>query len=351
MSSGNSSISAVSSNNGNAGGSLKRVSQFSYIRSVACFAIVLIHCINSARVYQADNLTDAETTFAQAACAALMWAVPCFLMVTGALLLDRDRVIPASKLFGKYIRRMLTALIIFTAVFTIMKHYGASPEELAHAFLDGLLYNHCMAYLWYLYLMIVLYLLMPVYKAVVNRVSDKALWALAALLLVVCSLLPMASYQGVDAVLKIPTQIVYGVYPLLGFLLYRHRMDRRIAAVLAVICTIALPLITYLMAPLGIDASGLTGYNSPVVVLQSAAVYSLMLGIKRPAGELILDFDRCSFGIYLIHMIFVRLLMRNYGFDPFALGPASFFALAIIIFYASFMVTDLLKKLRIFSFL
>jgi len=141
------------------------------------------------------------------------------------------------------------------------------------------------------------------------------------------------------------------VYPLLGFLLYRHRMDARIAAVLALICTAALPLITYMLASLDIDSSGFTGYNSPIVVLQSAAILSLMLHIRRPAGEMILDFDRCSFGIYLIHMIFVRLVMKNYGFDPFALGPFSFFVLAVIIFYASYMVTDLLKKFRIFSFL
>ena len=337
--------------NSHLGGSQKRVSQFSYIKAISCFAIVLIHCINSARVYHADNISAADTLFAHAACSALMWAVPCFLMVTGALLLNRERVIPLSKLSGKYIRRMITALIIFTAVFTLMKHYGASSEELVHAFIDGLLHNHCMVYLWYIYLMIVLYLMMPFYKAIVNRASDRALWVITAVLLIICSLLPMASYAGVDAVLKIPTQIVYGVYPLLGFLLHRHRMDARIAAVLAVVCTIALPLITCVLTPLEIDASGFSGYNSPIVVLQSAALYSLMLSIKRPAGELILDFDRCSFGIYLIHMIFVRLIMRNWGFDPFALGAASIFVLAVIIFYASFIMTDLLKKLRIFSFL
>ena len=351
MSSDNISTTETSMNNSHPGDSAKRVSQFSYIKAISCFAIVLIHCINSARVYHADNLSAEDTLFAHAACSALMWAVPCFLMVTGALLLNRERVIPLSKLFGKYIRRMLTALIIFTAVFTLMKNYGASAEELAHAFIDGLLYNHCMAYLWYIYLMIVLYLLMPFYKAVVNRASDGALWVITALLLVVCSLLPIASYLGVDAALKIPTQIVYGVYPLLGFLLYRHKMNAKVAAVLALICTVALPLITYLLAPLGIDASGFSGYNSPIVVLQSAALYSLMLSIRRPAGEMVSDFDRCSFGIYLIHMIFVRLIMRNWGFDPFALGAASIFVLAVIIFYASFIMTDLLKKLRIFSFL
>ena len=39
-------------------GSKERVSQFSYIKTAACFAIVLLHCYNSARVYHAETLTD-----------------------------------------------------------------------------------------------------------------------------------------------------------------------------------------------------------------------------------------------------------------------------------------------------
>ena len=97
-------------------GSNERVSQFSYIKAAACFAIVLLHCFNNARVYHAEVLTDGQITTAFAACASLMWAVPCFLMVTGALLLDRERVIPPAKLFGKYIKRMLIALVVTVLV-------------------------------------------------------------------------------------------------------------------------------------------------------------------------------------------------------------------------------------------
>ena len=350
MSSGNIQVNASNVNNGlRASGN--RVSQFSYIRVIACFAIVLLHCVNSARVYHADAISAAETTAAHAACAALMWAVPCFLMVTGALLLDRERVIPASKLFGKYIRRVATALIVFTLIFTFIKRGSTSLEGFGKEFLDGLLHNHCMAYLWYLYLMIVLYLLMPLFKLVVNHLTDKQLGWLAAVLLVICSALPLASYLGYDEVLRIPTQIVYGVYPLLGFLLYRHKMDARLAAALFVICTIALPLMTHTLLQTDIDPSGLTAYNSPAVVLQSMAAFSLMLSIKRPAKGLIEDLDRCTFGVYLIHMIFIRLLMREYGFDPFDLGAVCFVELAIVFFFISASITYVLKKIRIFDFL
>ena len=328
-----------------------RISQFSYIKAAACFAVVLLHCFNNARVYHADAISAGQTTAAYAACSALMWAVPAFLMVTGALLLDRDRVIPLSKLFGKYFARMLTALVIFTAIFTVIKHDPAAGTGIGQEFIEGLLHNHCMAYLWYLYLMLALYLLMPLFKMLVDRLSDRQLWIAVSIVLVICSVLPLAGYLGIDAALHIPTWLVYGVYLFLGFLLYRQRMDWQIAALFFVLCTAVLPFITVMLAPTDIDPAGLTSYNSPLVVLQSASFFSLMLAIKRPANDIINSIDRCSFGIYLIHMIFVRLTMKEMGFDPFDYGAPGFILAAAVYFAASFAITFVLKKSRLFSFL
>lgn len=328
-----------------------RITQFPYIKNAACFAIVLLHCYNNARIYHADVISAGQETAAYAVCSALMWAVPSFLMITGALLLDRDRVIPSSKLFGKYIARMLTALVVFTAIFTFIKHDPASGTGIGQEFMEGILHNHCMSYLWYLYMMLALYLLMPLFKMLVNRMSDRQLGIAVGCVLVICSLMPLAGYFGVEAAMYIPTWIVYGAYLFLGFLLYRHRMDWRIAAVLFAVCTAVLPYITVKLAPTDIDPLGLTAYNSPIVVLQSACFFSMMLAIKRGADGIISRVDCCTFGIYLIHMIFVRLSMKELGFNPFDYGAAGFLAAAAVFFAASFAITYVLKKSRVFSFL
>ena len=328
-----------------------RIDQFSYMKAAACFAVVLLHCFNNARVYHADVISDGQAVTAYAVCSAMMWAVPSFLMITGALLLDRDRVIPPKKLFGKYFVRMLTALVAFTAIFTVIKHDSSAGSSIWQEFADGLLRNHCMAYLWYLYLMLALYLLMPLFKIMVNRLSDRQLGIVTAIMLVICSLLPIAGYFGVSAAQSIPTWIVYGAYMLLGFLLYRHRLDWRAGALLFAVCTALLPFITVKLAPTDIDPLGLTSYNSPLVVMQSAGFYSMMLAIKRPASDVLGSIDRCSFGIYLIHMIFVRLTMKELGFDPFDYGAAGFILAAAVFFAASYAITYVLKKSRVFSFL
>ena len=50
-------------------------------------------------------------------------------------------------------------------------------------------------------------------------------------------------------------------------------------------------------------------------------------------------------------MIFIRLTMKELGFDPFDYGIAAFFAAAAVYFAASFAITYGLKRFRLFSFL
>lgn len=51
----------------------------------------------------------------------MWWAVPCFLMMTGSLLLDSNRKVPLKKLYRKYILRMLLVLLIFGGAFSWME--------------------------------------------------------------------------------------------------------------------------------------------------------------------------------------------------------------------------------------
>lgn len=334
------------------GGSSKRVSQFSYIRTAACIAIVLLHCINSARVYHADAISAGEAAAAFTALSDLMWAVPCFLMVTGALLLDPERSLGPKKLFGKYIRRMVGALVVFTLIFTLIKHEPGPGSSIAREFFDGLLFNHCMAYLWYLYLMIGLYLLMPLFRRIAaaageERTGKLTLAAGAAVSLAALVLRCTDCSQAADLV----SWLIYPVYLFIGYTLRRRNMDIRLAAVLLIACSIALPLITNKTAGSYEDPSWVFGYSMPLVVLQSAAAYSLMLRIKKEATELVNSIDSCSFGIYLIHMVFLRLAMKELGFNPFDFGPFSFIGLSIIAFLLSYGATFILKKVRFIDFL
>lgn len=322
-----------------------RISQFSWIRVIACLAIVLLHTLDNSLSYFADTVTAGESLAVRITTSLLMWAVPCFLMVTGALLLDPARRIPLSKLFGKYIRRVFTALVFFTFVFTLIKYAAGEKPDIFFSFLKDLWQCTSMSYLWYLYLMIGLYLMMPFYKMVADAASDGMLVMLTAVLLLFTSVIQLTDYAGMTSGFYIPTGVVYPAYLFIGYLLYRRNMSAGCAIALLAVCCAAAVILTVKFGASDVDMNGLTGYRSPFTAGMSAAVFSLMLRIKAPAGELVTGIDSCSFGIYLIHMLGVRLVMKELGFDPYAYGPFGFIGLTIVFFIGAYALTFAVRKL------
>ena len=321
-----------------------RVPQYSWIRVIACFAIVLLHTLDNSLSYFSDTVPPGQTIAVRTATTLLMWAVPCFLMVTGALLLDNAREIPISKLFGKYIRRMVLALVVFTLIFTVIKYAAGEKDDLLISFARDLFQCSSMSYLWYLYLMIGLYLMMPFYRMVTRAASERMLQYLVLVLIVFTSILPLAQYLGLESGFYIPTSVIYPAYLFIGYLLSRNNMSAGKALILLIVCCAAAAGLMVRFGGTDLDMDALTGYGSPLIVGMSASVFSLMMRIRAGAGEILTSIDKCTFGIYLIHMIGVRLVMKEMGLDPFAFGPFGFIGMSIVFFIASYGITWLIRK-------
>ena len=100
------------------------------------------------------------------------------------------------------------------------------------------------------------------------------------------------------------------------------------------------------------------GYSSIFVILQSIGVFTLFgcaadkTGAPRKEkspgvfGKFVLEIDKCSFGIYLIHMIFVRGILKHTKLHPYGAGsPFVLISLTLGIFLVSFILTWILKKI------
>ena len=91
---------------------LKRIPGYSLLRVLACIAIIILHMFASAEILFQNVITPEQITGSNVIVNCMMWAVPCFVMVTGALLLDENREVSFDKLFNKYILRALGALVV-----------------------------------------------------------------------------------------------------------------------------------------------------------------------------------------------------------------------------------------------
>ena len=95
---------------------------FSRMRSFACVAIVFLHAMTYSMVSarsQGFSLTAAQTVGASLVQYSCMWAVPLFVMVTGALLLDHEKHFSWQKLWKKYIFRVGGAILLFGTLFLV----------------------------------------------------------------------------------------------------------------------------------------------------------------------------------------------------------------------------------------
>jgi surface polysaccharide O-acyltransferase-like enzyme len=313
--------------------------QFSYMRIIATFFIIILHSLFASSIYFKDDMTAANVRFEQVFQNLLMWCVPVFLMITGVLLLDPDREIPLKKLFGKYIKRMLLTLVVFTFLFQLLDYKFGLQPTLFTGWIRSLFFAKSWAHMWYLYMIIGLYLMMPFYK-LITRYAEKLVPYLILLLLIFTAVIPLflKSFG-----FGIPTATVYPVYLFIGYWLYHHKMKLPLSLLLTIGCSVALIAVTTVFLGKTAITDSFCGYASILVVGQSAGIYSLLNRIPADADSWIRKIDSCTFGVYILHMIGIRWLMKIYGFNPYAYGPMSFILIAIVLFLISFFLTWLIR--------
>ena len=376
---------------------MKKILYLSYLRAVACISIIILHTVDVAVILYQDQITNGERIASLSVVHCMMWAVPCFVMVTGTLLLNKDRTVTIKDVFRKYILRILIALAAFSLIFALfdmlMNKDGFGAAFLAKGFLNALTGNGW-AHMWYLYLLIGLYLLLIFYRAVANHVSDSEYRFLLIVYAVFLSLLPLLNMWNAKVGFYIHVSTIYPFYLFAGYAIAESKMKikKGISILLMLIGIIGIVGFTILNAKdVRISNGNLLGYSSIFVLLLAVGVFSFMknffglekavefeaaaepakagdeavqkidsanaendegqkTGMQAPkkpnfVGRIFLEIDRCSFGIYLIHMIFVRLVLRYWRVNPYASNVTILVFIGIVlgILIVSYGITALLK--------
>ena len=89
---------------------------FDFLRVVGAFAVIVIH-VAASKWYTTDIHTFEWETM-NFYDSIVRWAVPVFVMISGALFLSRD--IPVRKIYGKYIFRIFTAFVFWSFVYVCL---------------------------------------------------------------------------------------------------------------------------------------------------------------------------------------------------------------------------------------
>ncbi|MCQ2515384.1 MAG: acyltransferase [Saccharofermentans sp.] len=303
-----------------------RIDYLGNVRALAALAIVILHsCLIAVQTHLPSEMNHMVASSIRNL---MMWAVPCFVMVTGALLLNPEKVISYKKLFGKYIARILYTLFAFTAIYILADYLMEEIEpgtSLLKLYVGNLVFDSGWIHMWYLYMVLALYLLMPVYKAVASKLSDSDFKYVLAVLFVFQSVLTTVTvFTGKQTAFFIGTYTIFPFYLLMGYAISSSKV--KFNKVLSIIGLIAGALISVGLTILSVQTKSTTlgsflgNYSSVVIVVLAVSIFSLAAQANGKSNKLLKLMDECSFGIYLVHMILIKWFYTYLGFNPFSHG-------------------------------
>ena len=277
----------------------------------------------------------------------MYWAVPVFLMITGALLLNPEKDIPYKKCF-LYARRVFLALVLFGTVFVIVMMVGSHQTvNIGRALLD-VFEGKSFAHLWYLYILIGIYLTLPIFRSFIAKSSRNELTTLLVVLFCFDFVATLFKAAGYKTAFTVPvTWPVF--YLILGYYCKNFKgLIYRCKYWLLIVSAIAIGIIAYLNPVL---ENEWIGYDSPIVALMTAATFNVFADMKLQESRALWKIDRLCFGVYLIHPLFIQATYRVLKITPMKFGVTWFGTIVLFIFFvvcsfAFSIIASLIKPLK-----
>lgn len=329
-----------------------------YLRFIATLAVIMIH-ITMTEVVNSSITQMGWLDYAiySAGYALTRWAVPVFIMITGSLLLNPEKEFTTLKQ-RHYILRMVLVLFIFGSVFSAMEiiftdglseWYLLIPKCLLRV-----IQNRSWDHLWYIYLLIGLYLLTPFTRASIVNLSRSQLLTLILVLYGINYIRP-----AINIIFDINISDLwiaangYYAYYLMGYYLslednkvVANRREIYIAAVMSMLFMIACD--TLQIIHTGTYSRWIRDANPLVPIIAVAIFVFAKTNIRttHKASAICKSITQCSFGIYLIHPLFINLLYKVVGITPrdfpIAVGIFAFFITVLLL---SWSATIILRKI------
>ena len=318
------------------------------VRFVAMFTVVCSHSADPFNFYSGEppaNLDDIKfwgSIFA----AAVRPCVPLFVMITGTLLLPVRG--DTGRFYKKRISRVFWPFLLWSVLYCLfpwlMGLFGFGPDAIRSFFpyagdeatrqsfsdvlgyiasipLTYIMYD---VHMWYIYLLIGLYLYMPIFSAWIEKASDRAKrWFLAAwgVTLFMPYLREFIDPYIWGACSWNEFYMFYYFAGFNGYLLLGHYLRNRVEWSMSKVLALGIPMfiVGYVVTFLGFrhfttlpeytseELELFLYYCSPNVVLMTVPVFLFCKAVKvrsEVVKRLLANLTVCGFGVYMIHYIF-----------------------------------------------
>jgi surface polysaccharide O-acyltransferase-like enzyme len=300
------------------------------IRTTAMFAVILLHAagrwpVTSQEITQMNPLELTQWGIVTVYQSIGVLAVPLFLMLTGALLLQPEKKEESlSVFFKKRWDRIGLPSLFWGATYFIWDFFVLNIPFTTATLIQGIL-NGPYTQMWYMYVLIGLYLLTPMLRVFIAYATLKLvkyfliLWVVGTAILPVFNLFTI--FQLNENVFVLTGYVGFFV---LGTYLSTVHIRRSTLAVFTGLGVALTVLFTYVLAATvgGTEMYFFQQYFSPTVILTSVMVFLLLLTFKPPSvqkqpnpskvNKLIKLISHNTLAIFFIHVIILESLQNGY---------------------------------------
>lgn len=257
-----------------------------------------------------------------------MAGIPIFVMLSGALLLNENKKFDTKTFYKKSFLFLIVLTVFWMVIYAlfyaaILPYFLNEPISM-RAFVMYLIsfagsdYPH----LWYMYMVIGLYLLIPVLRLFVKKENKKYILLLIFAAIIAQFIPNYLNFltTGLDVSLTQFVDLFY-LQPLMGYLAYlfigwyltTFEISKRNRA-LIYIGAIAIFTISFIALLLGFKMRGATLNGLSVSsLLWGSAIFLLvtkLCGDKKNNSPILTDMSKLVFGVYIIHVVFLEAFLR-----------------------------------------
>ncbi|HEY5584062.1 MAG TPA: acyltransferase family protein [Ruminiclostridium sp.] len=313
-----------------------RVAYIDLLKVIAIFGVITIH-ISSSALYQ-FGIASIDWYFSVFWASIVRWSVPVFLMCSGVLFLNPDKVISIKRIFTKYLPRIVTALVFWAImyemfdVFKVFHNTGRIDSAIIRTAIKNILTCNTHFHLYYLYIIILIYALVPIIKvfsnAAIKHQMEYALFAWIIFGIIypfAIKFYPLNLLKGI--VVQYSISMAYSAigYFVLGHYFHKYNLTKRTTYIIYALGIIGLAatlygtiaVSTFLQA---VNTMFLEGM-SPNVAAMAAGLFLFAKNLHSNADnelsrktQIIGYISKGSFCVYLVHDFF-NIAFRTFKFD------------------------------------
>lgn len=306
------------------------------IRALAIVGVIFLHATND---LTPDSMTQLEVvrwitvdvyqSFAR-------MAVPLFVMLSGALLLQPSKNESLSTFFKKRWERIGPPFFFWGALYFIWLYFVENNAITVNSIIQGYLTGPYFQF-WYIYMLAGLYLLTPILRIVIAHADDKLIKYFVALWVLGASIIPVISYFTVyDLNSTVFTITGWVGYYILGFYLLKVKLPRLLIVGLLLLGVSLAAIGTVYMSfnVGGTDSYYFQDYLSPTMILASVMAFLLLKNIKAPTKKIAITptnegfknqqsqsskfskfihlLSENTLPIFLFHLMVIEILQRGF---------------------------------------